>query len=179
MAGPLEDGEAAYQRGDYATALQIWRPLADQGDAGAQAWLGLMYDNGHGVTQDYAEAARWYRLAAAQGLALAQFNLGEMYYLGQGVPQDYAEAVKWYRLEAVQGNATAQYNLGAMYSLGQGVPRTTRKRSSGFDSPQRREMRMRKPVSAWRITKGKASRRTMFARTCGSILAVRRVVSPE
>jgi len=30
-AGPFEDGLAAYGRGDYATALRLIRPLADQG----------------------------------------------------------------------------------------------------------------------------------------------------
>jgi hypothetical protein len=35
-AGPFEDGLAAYQRDDYATALKFWRPLAEQGDALAQ-----------------------------------------------------------------------------------------------------------------------------------------------
>jgi hypothetical protein len=28
-AGLLEDGNAAYKRGDYATAMRILRPLAD------------------------------------------------------------------------------------------------------------------------------------------------------
>ncbi len=63
-AGPFEDGNAAYQRGDYATALRLWRPLAEQGDAGAQYNLGLMYREGQGVSQDDAEAAKWYRKAA-------------------------------------------------------------------------------------------------------------------
>ena len=35
-AGPFEDGEAAYNRGDYATALKLWRHLADQGKDDAQ-----------------------------------------------------------------------------------------------------------------------------------------------
>ena len=55
-AGPLEDATAAYDRGDYATALRLLRPLADQGDAIAQFNLGLMYDQGQGVPQNYAEA---------------------------------------------------------------------------------------------------------------------------
>ena len=42
-AGPLEDAAAAYSRGDYATALRLLRPLADQGDAVAQNYLGVMY----------------------------------------------------------------------------------------------------------------------------------------
>jgi len=94
------DALAAYDRGDYATALLLWRPLADQGHVSAQISLGLMYDNGHGVPQDYAEAVKWYRKAVRQGNAAAQNNLGTMYDLGKGVPQDYVEAHKWYNLAA-------------------------------------------------------------------------------
>ena len=121
-AGALKDGEAAYQRGDYATALRLFRSLADLGDAFAQDDLGVMYDNGQGVQQDFAEALKWYRLAANQGDAGGQANLGLMYATGHGVPQDYAEAVKWLRLAAEQGDAAAQYNLGTMYGNGRGVP---------------------------------------------------------
>ncbi len=46
-AGQFEDGQAAYQRQDYATALQVWRPLADHGDTNAQNKLGNMLRNGH------------------------------------------------------------------------------------------------------------------------------------
>ncbi len=102
-AGPLDEGEAAYDRGDYATAVRLWRPLAEQGVVTAQNNLGVMYEKGEGVPQDYAEAVKWYRLAAEQGYAIAQFNLGFVYAEGQGVPQDYALAVKWYRLAAEQG----------------------------------------------------------------------------
>jgi TPR repeat protein len=122
IAGPLEDARTAYKRGDFATALKIWRPRATQGVAFAQVNVGIMYYSGQGVPQDYGEAAKWYRLAAEQGNAIAQGNLGFMYYSGQGVPQDYGEAAKWYRLAAEQGNPTAQSNLGSMYYSGQGVP---------------------------------------------------------
>jgi hypothetical protein len=66
VAGPLEDAVAAAGRDDYATALRLFRPLADQGNALAQYALGVMYDNGQGVQQNYAEAAKWYRKAADQ-----------------------------------------------------------------------------------------------------------------
>jgi TPR repeat protein len=120
-AQDLNKGSDAYNAGDYQTALQEWRPLAEEGDDGAQYNLGIMYDIGRGVSQDYVEAVKWYRLAAEQGYSNAQYNLGDMYRKGQGVPQDYAEAVKWYRLSAEQGNADAQKNLGLMYRDGSGV----------------------------------------------------------
>jgi len=103
QAGPFEDGVAATQRGDFATALRLWKPLAEQGHASAQYFLALMYGDGEGVPQDDAEAVKWYRRAAEQGHASAQNNLGFMYDNGRGVPQNDAEAVKWYRRAAEQG----------------------------------------------------------------------------
>jgi TPR repeat protein len=121
VAGPLEDGIAAYQKGNYAAAMSYWRPLADQGNARAQFNLGLLYGHGQGVPQDYAQAIAWYRKAADQGNADAQFNLGAAYDNGQGVAQDYAQAIAWYRKAADQGDAFAQENLGSMYANGRGV----------------------------------------------------------
>jgi uncharacterized protein len=66
-AGPLEDAAAAVKRHDYATALRLIRPLAEQGDASAQYNLGVFYDNGLGVPQDYVRALMWLNLSAAQG----------------------------------------------------------------------------------------------------------------
>jgi uncharacterized protein len=110
VAGPLEDGLAAHKRGDYATALRLWHPPADEGDARAQFNLGFMYANGQGVPQDYAEAVNWYRKAADQGDAGAQSNLGFMYAKGQGVPEDYVRAHMWFSLSAAHGNKVAVKN---------------------------------------------------------------------
>lgn len=97
---------AAYERGDYATALQLFLPLANGGDAGGQLGLATMYDEGNGVPQNYAEAAKWYRKAADQGYPAAQVNLGLMYGMGQGVLQDYVEAHKWLNLAASRAPAS-------------------------------------------------------------------------
>jgi tetratricopeptide (TPR) repeat protein len=128
--GTLEQGtdgaaaKAAYDRGDYATALRWYRKAADQGNASAQANLGWMYENGQGISQDSAEALRWFRKAADQGDAWAQNNLGVLYRSGSrtSVPQDYAESLHWFRRAADQGYAIAQYNLGRLYEDGRGVP---------------------------------------------------------
>jgi TPR repeat protein len=121
MAQNFDEGFAAFQAGDYATALQEWRPLAEQGHLSAQYNLGRMYDNGDGVTQDYAEAMIWYHRAAEQGYAQAQIDLGIMYNNGFSVTQDYAKAVNWYRRAAEQGDSMAQILLSAMYFAGRGV----------------------------------------------------------
>ncbi len=118
----FEDGVAAYQRGDYATAVKEFRAVAEQGDTDAQYNLGFMYDVAKGVVQDYKkEAVKWYRKAADQGHTSAQYNLGFMYDGGKGVVQDYKEAIKWYRTAAEQGHAKAQFKLGVMYGYGRGV----------------------------------------------------------
>jgi clan AA aspartic protease (TIGR02281 family) len=121
-AGPLEDAEAAMDRGDYATAYRLWRPLADQGDARAQYKVGDMYHWGLGPPQDYAEALKWLRKAADQGNAEAQVALAYMYETGDGVSVDYVEAVKRLRRGSDQGYARAQGNLGDRYAKGEGVP---------------------------------------------------------
>lgn len=122
VAGPFEDAQAAHGRRDYATALRLWRPLADQGNAEAQYALGFMYDGGHGVPKNYATAAKWWRLAADQGHTFAQFNLGTLYDNGNGVPKNKAEALKWYHLAAERGNDGAQFNVGVLHFAGVAVP---------------------------------------------------------
>ena len=120
-AQDFNKGLKAAQAGDYATALQEWKPLAEQGYANAQFMLGLIYSKGDGVLKDHAEAVKWYRLAAKQGYVASQYNLGLMYWEGNGVIKDHAEAVKWFRLAAEQGHDYAQNNLGFMYANGYGV----------------------------------------------------------
>ena len=68
-AGTFED---AIDSGDYAKALRLLRPLANDGDTIAQYNLGLIYATGRGAQQDYSAAALWFRKAAEQGYALAQ-----------------------------------------------------------------------------------------------------------
>jgi len=120
FAQDFNDGVAAFQKGDYETALKNWMPLAHGGDAEAQRNLGIMFQQGLGVPQDEVEAAHWYRQAAENGHARAQQNLGAMYEEGAGVIQDYGEAAKWYRFAAAGGNVNAKLNLGVM--LESGVP---------------------------------------------------------
>jgi len=72
-AGSLEDGYTAYTRGDFATAMRLMRPLADQGYVTAQTVVGLMYYFNYGG--DYVSAYMWFTLAAAQGNAFAEMFL--------------------------------------------------------------------------------------------------------
>ena len=117
-AAPIDDANAARERGDSAQAIKLYSNLAAYGDVEAQYSLGRMYYEGEG---DYQEALHWFRRSAFKGDARAQNHLGMMYYLGEGVNKDYREALKWFLLSAGQGNADAQSWLGVMYSEGKGV----------------------------------------------------------
>lgn len=122
LAGPLEEGQDAYQEKDYLKAVQLWRPLAQAGDREAQYRLGVMYAEGKGVASNDAEAALWFERAAEQGQAMAQYNLGASYVEGAGVRKDMAAAAKWFARAADQGIPLAQLNLGLLYASGDGVP---------------------------------------------------------
>lgn len=116
-----ETGKRAYLAGDYAEALRIWQPLADQGNKFAQFSLGSLYFEGSGVDKSMEASAKWFRLAADQGYAPAQFNLGNAYKNGNGVEQDDLKAAEWWRKAADQDFAPAQFNLATQYYFGRGV----------------------------------------------------------
>jgi TPR repeat protein len=99
-AQSVRSGVAALNRQDYVSASRILIPLAEQGVAAAQSYLGFMFETGRGVPQNYTEAAMWYRRAAEQGDSAAQYSLGLLYDKGFGVPRDVIEAGKWLNLSA-------------------------------------------------------------------------------
>ncbi len=101
------DGLAAYDGGDYASAVKAWRPLAETGDAEAQVALAGMYATGNGVRQDLGQAVRWYVRAARQGHAVGQLNAGDYLARGWGVRRDLVTAYVWLSLAAAQGRAWA------------------------------------------------------------------------
>jgi TPR repeat protein len=78
LAGPWEDGMAAYNRGDYVPAIALFRPLARGGNAKAQAIVGAMYRKGQGVAKSSAHAFMWLSIAAARGDAAARTEVTEM-----------------------------------------------------------------------------------------------------
>src|ERR1017187_2778015 len=98
-AAAYEDAFAAYQKGDYANALKLMKPLAEQGNVNAQYNVGVMY-NENLVKQDYAQAVKWFQKAAAQGNIFAQVDLGTLYESGRGVKTDYKVALGLFRLAA-------------------------------------------------------------------------------
>jgi TPR repeat protein len=117
----LDDGLAAYDRGDFLTAYRELAPAAAGGAPAAQYAVARMYLSGEGVPRDGAEGLKWLRKAALAGVGVAQYQLGAYYEWGVEVPQDYSEAARWYRMAADRGVPVAQYRLGLLYLRGFGV----------------------------------------------------------
>ncbi|UYY77698.1 SPOR domain-containing protein [Sphingomonas sp. R1] len=113
----VKAGVEAYNRQDFAAAMQHWRAAAAKGDPDAQYNLGQIYKLGRGVPVDLAAAEQWYRLAAAQGHELAEANYG-MVLFENGKRE---AAVPWLERAVVHREPRAQYLLGVMLFNGDGV----------------------------------------------------------
>ena len=119
LGADFEVGKQAFSKGDFATALSEWKPLAEQGLPFAAYNVALLYAKGQGVQQDSAEAAKWYLIAAEKGIPEAQYNLGVLYSTGAGVPKDYVQATRWFEKAAAKGDANAANSLGTLYDGGE------------------------------------------------------------
>lgn len=94
----IRGGEyVAFDRANYGTALKVWLPPANQGDANAMNYVGEIYEKGLGVAPDFELAKSWYEKAAAKGNSSAMINLGSLFERGLGIEPDMVAAMNWYR----------------------------------------------------------------------------------
>jgi hypothetical protein len=116
-AQSVKAGIEAWQRADYSSAVAIWKPLAQTGDADAQFNLGQAYRLGRGVGIDLAVAETWFQRAAANGHVDAQTTLGLLLFQNG----DQSGGLKWLRRAAEQGEARALLVYGTALYNGDGV----------------------------------------------------------
>uniref|UniRef100_UPI00038235A4 tetratricopeptide repeat protein n=1 Tax=Thioalkalivibrio sp. ALE9 TaxID=1158169 RepID=UPI00038235A4 len=107
-----QDGFAAFERGDYRTAGELWAASAEAGSAWAQLGMGILYADGLGLEADAERARGYWEQAAAQGLSDASFNLGVM--AEKADPTDTEAARHWYGHAAEAGHVVAQNNLAVL-----------------------------------------------------------------
>jgi len=100
-----EAGLEAYQRGEDARALEIFKRLVTRGDPGAEFMLGAMYFYGRGVRRNDGIAAVWFHKAANQGNREAQLAYGSLLIQGVGARQDIVKAHMWLSLVVETGDA--------------------------------------------------------------------------
>lgn len=116
-AQSVKAGIEAWQHADYATAVAIWRPLAESGDADAAFNLGQAYRLGRGVTLNLGAAQSWFLRAAQTGHVDAQTTLGLLLFQNG----DQAQGLKWLKAAAVQGEPRALLVYGTALYNGDGV----------------------------------------------------------
>ena len=121
LAGTLKECVALYRPGQAAAAIQCVHPLAEAGDAKAEAALGSLYGIANEPTYDAKKHAFWTRKAAEHGDLQSQVFAGYLYRQGEGAPKDLAESIRWFRTAAKRGDQDAEVNLGLMYLKGWGT----------------------------------------------------------
>jgi len=117
----LQSAKEAYERGDNRTAFDGFKILAENGNAEAQYYLGMLFIYGEKeIHFDKKKSLKWIKLSAKNGFAKAQLELGDTYFFGWGVPKNDLESLKWHRMAAEQGSKVAQSELGWMYENAKG-----------------------------------------------------------
>lgn len=116
----FEAGLAAYERRNYAEALDHFSALAATGHGAALFHLAHMHHLGHGTSPNLGEAYALYLESAEAGYADGQYVTARAYHMGIGMPQDEELSVRWMERAAEQGHAGAQFHLGLLYRDGNG-----------------------------------------------------------
>jgi serine/threonine protein kinase len=97
-------GYAAFQSGNYAEAMSLYKRGADNGDPNCMYWLGQLYKQGSGVAPNYREALSWYQKAANHGYAMGYYGMGLLYFEGgPSLAKDCTLARKWLTTAANSG----------------------------------------------------------------------------
>jgi TPR repeat protein len=115
------DDIAARLAASPAERARLVREAAEAGSAEAQAVLGQMLLDGHGVARDERAALGWFAKAAAQHHVMALNMVGRCYDLGWGTAVDKGRAAECYRVAAARGLPEAMYNFATLLALGEGV----------------------------------------------------------
>lgn len=116
--GQESDPKKAFENGDYEKARLLWLELAEQGDAEAQNYLGIIHYLGLGTSKDYKKANAWYERAAKAGHPDAQRNFADMIHFGRGIKKSNQDAYKWYFAAFQQGNEKAGRQIEVLAASG-------------------------------------------------------------
>ena len=118
-AQSVRAGIDAWQKGDAATAVAIWKPLAEKGDPDAAFNMGQAYRLGKGVKLDLAQAQIWLERAARKDHVDAQATLGLLLFQNG----NRVSAMRWLKGAAQAGEPRAMLVVGTALYNGDGVDR--------------------------------------------------------
>lgn len=116
-AQSVRAGIEAWQKGDTAGAVAIWRPLAEKGDADAAFNLGQAYRLGKGVPLDLAQAQAWFERSARKGHVDGQTTLGLLLFQNG----NRVSGLRWLKAAAEVGEPRAMLMVGTALYNGDGV----------------------------------------------------------
>ncbi len=116
------DGLPAAAIAKDADQARVWFERAsDAGDDVASLTLGLMYENGAGVTADQEKATGLLSKAAEKGNTDAMIRLGAKLVGGQGIKADAAKGKEWFEKAIASGAVGAKVALASIYENGTGT----------------------------------------------------------
>jgi uncharacterized protein len=121
----MDEALAAAKSGDYYTALSLWQPLAQGGNARAQNNIGACFAEGLGVPIDRPLALKWLTLSAEAGDPVGQRNCAAFHMQGSdgtGSDADPVKSAHLYRRAAEQGDVPAQDMLSWLLLEGEIIP---------------------------------------------------------
>lgn len=123
----LQEAMGAAKLSDFETALDIWMPLAEAGNAEAQYNVAIMNEHGEGIPEDKIAAQEWMRKAAEQHHPKAQQILGNYLFHGTAGKVDKRESYKWMLSAAEKGVVQAQRETAMNLRDGEGVEKDNRR----------------------------------------------------
>ena len=123
----LESGIAAFETKNFAHAIKLLSPIADEGNADAMYRMAIMLQNGLGCVADENKAFRYMGDAATKGLPLAQHAYGFMFFEGECTKKDIIQSIEWFTKAAEQGLAGSATTLAMIYEEGKMIPQDLEK----------------------------------------------------
>lgn len=113
---PDEKGFENYINPDIQISTEVYKKLAEQGNANAMRILGELYFLGNGCKQDLQKALSYYMQSALLGNVVAQNQIGLMYMNGWGITKNNERAKYWLQKAANSGSKTAKTNLKLLHN---------------------------------------------------------------
>ena len=128
----LKSAYVAFKEGDYVTARNLWKPLAEAGNEEAAYRLGCLYAEGKGASKNLDEAIEWFLISARKGHDQAQINAAtamiakaNSLFREKGITEQQNApiiSIQLYEAAASQGRTDIQTFLGMINYYGFLVP---------------------------------------------------------
>ena len=119
----LKEGLALYGLKRYEEARPLLQKACDGGAMDGCNSLGVLFENGQGVSEDFAQARILHQKACDGGEMDGCADLGGLYLLGLGGPKDELQARELFQKACDGKGMMGCAGLGAFYESGRGVPK--------------------------------------------------------